>query len=109
MESIASWFRWLHDATGIKLTIFYDTYDRSRFLEGFGNTLKLSLYCLVLSLVLGALVAWMTGSRSALARRGAAGFVQLFRNTPPLVQLYFFYFAVGPLLPKTGGMPILGS
>jgi polar amino acid transport system permease protein len=109
MESIASWFRWLHDATGIKLTIFYDSYDRSRFLEGFGNTLKLSLYCLVLSLALGALVAWLTGSRNALPRRAAQGFVQLFRNTPPLVQLYLFYFAVGPLLPKVGGMPLLGS
>jgi len=109
VDSVAAWFRWLHSATGIKLTIFYDSYDRSRFLEGFGNTLKLSLYCLVLSLLLGALIAWLAGSRNGIARRAAQGFVQLFRNTPPLVQLYFFYFAVGPLLPKVGGMPLLGS
>jgi len=99
MDSIAAWFRWLHSATGIKLTIFYDSYDRSRFIEGFGNTLKLSLYCLVLSLLLGALIAWLAGSRNGVARRAAQGFV----------QLYFFYFAVGPLLPKVGGMPLLGS
>src|SRR5262249_13340023 len=42
-------------------------------------------------------------------RRIAGGFVDLFRNTPPLVQLYFFYFALGPLLPKVGGAPPLGS
>ncbi|MEP6702470.1 MAG: amino acid ABC transporter permease, partial [Betaproteobacteria bacterium] len=75
----------------------------------FGNTLKLSLYCLILSLLLGAVIAWLAGSRRAAIRRSANGFVQLFRNTPPLVQLYFFYFAIGPLLPKVGGMPLLGS
>ena len=37
----------LHKATGIKLTIFYDAYDRGRFVEGFFTTLKLSAYCLV--------------------------------------------------------------
>ena len=42
-------------------------------------------------------------------RASAHGYVQLFRNTPPLVQIYFFYFAIGPLLPKVGGAPVLGS
>ena len=51
----------------------------------------------------------MQGSRVAAVRRAVAGFVQIFRNTPPLVQLYFFYFALGPVLPKVEGMPILGS
>lgn len=109
MDDIAAWFKWLHQNTGIKLTIFYDSYDRSRFLEGFATTLKLSAYCLILSMALGAFTAWMCGSRTALVRRAANGFVQLFRNTPPLVQLYFFYFALGPLLPKVGGVPLLGS
>ena len=109
MDDIASWFLWLHKTTGIKLTIFYDSYDRTRFLEGFATTLKLSAYCLVLSLALGAFLAGLQGSRVAAVRRAVAGFVQIFRNTPPLVQLYFFYFALGPVLPKVGGMPILGS
>ena len=42
-------------------------------------------------------------------RRAVQGFVQLFRNTPPLVQLYFFYFALGPVLPRVDGLPLLGS
>jgi polar amino acid transport system permease protein len=87
MDSVAAWFRWLHQATGIKLTIFYDSYDRSRFIEGCGNTLKLSLYCLVLSLLLGALVAWLAGSRSGGVGRAAPGGVQRLRNTPPREQL----------------------
>jgi len=109
VDDVAAWFRWLHQASGIKLTIFYDSYDRTRFLQGFVTTLRLSAYCLVLSVGLGALAAWLQGSRVVVLRRGVAGFVALFRNTPPLVQLYFFYFALGPLLPKVGGMPLLGS
>ena len=109
MDDVAAWFLALHKSTGIKLTIFYDAYDRGRFLEGFVTTVKLSAYCLVLSLALGALVAMLQGARTAAVRRAASGFVQLFRNTPPLVQLYFFYFALGPLLPRVDGMPLLGS
>jgi polar amino acid transport system permease protein len=109
MDDVAAWFLALYKTTGIKLTIFYDSYDRGRFLLGFATTLKLSACCLVLSLIFGALVAMFQGSRIALVRRAASGFVDLFRNTPPLVQLYFFYFALGPLLPKVGGVPPLGS
>ena len=109
MDDVAAWFLWLYKATGIKLTIFYDPYDRNRFIQGFFTTLKLSAYCLVLSVVLGAVAAWLAGSRVAAVRRAVDAFVQLFRNTPPLVQLYFFYFAVGPVLPKVDGVPLLGS
>jgi polar amino acid transport system permease protein len=109
VDDVAAWFLWLYKSTGIKLTIFYDAYDRARFIQGFVTTLKLSAYCLVLSVVLGAVAAWLAGSRRALVRGAINGFVQLFRNTPPLVQLYFFYFAVGPVLPKVDGAPLLGS
>jgi polar amino acid transport system permease protein len=109
VDDVAAWFLWLYKTTGIKLTIFYDAYDRTRFVEGFATTVKLSAYCLVLSLALGAVAAWLAGSRVAVVRGAVNGFVQLFRNTPPLVQLYFFYFAVGPVLPKVDGMPLLGS
>src|ERR1700704_6453794 len=109
MDDVAAWFQWLHKAAGIRLTVFYDAYDRTRFIEGLGTTIKLSAYCLALSLVAVALIAWLQGARNALVRRVVSGYVQLFRNTPPLVQLYFFYFALGPLLPKINGTPLLGS
>ena len=109
MDDIAAWFLWLYKTTGIKLTIVYDAYDRARFLQGLATTIRLSALCLVASVVLGAVAAWLQGSRLAWVRRAVAGYVALFRNTPPLVQLYFFYFALGPVLPKIGGMPLLGS
>ncbi|NDP42082.1 MAG: amino acid ABC transporter permease [Aromatoleum sp.] len=108
MESFWAWFRWLHDATGINLTIFYDSFDRSRFARGFVMTVELSAVCIVLSVLIGIVGAWLQGSRLRLTRHVIYWYIQFFRNTPPLVQLYFFYFGVGSLLTATGvsGSPV---
>ena len=45
MHEFYDWFRWLYDATGINLTIFYDSFDRNRFVNGFFTTLKLACAC----------------------------------------------------------------
>jgi len=92
------WFRLLHETTGIKLTIFYDAFDRARFFYGFLTSVRLMSLCLVLSVVIGVVGAWVQGSRLRLLRLATQGYIQLFRNTPPLVQLYFFYFALGSYL-----------
>ena len=53
MQEIYEWFRWLNQATGINLTIVYDSYDRERMIDGFFNTIYLSFVCLGLSVVIG--------------------------------------------------------
>ena len=92
MHEFFDWFRWLYDTTGINLTIFYDSFDRSRFINGFFTTLALAFTCVVLSVGVGIGGAWLQGSRRALTRKIVYWYIQFFRNTPPLVQLYFFYF-----------------
>ncbi|MGF1528017.1 MAG: amino acid ABC transporter permease [Candidatus Competibacterales bacterium] len=99
MDAFFEWFRWLYDTTGINLPIFYDAFDRGRFLDGLLMTVWLSLVCLFWSLVIGIVGAWFQGSRQWWIRNGVQLYIQLFRNTPPLVQLYFFYFAISNLLP----------
>ena len=99
MEAISDWFLWLDRATGIKLTIFYDDFDRARMWRGFLTTVELSAICIALSLAIGVVGAWLQGSTLVPLRRAVQGYIQLFRNTPPLVQLYFFYFALGGLMP----------
>ncbi|MEO5701701.1 MAG: amino acid ABC transporter permease [Casimicrobiaceae bacterium] len=108
MESFWAWFRWLHDATGINLTILYDSFDRGRFIKGFWMTVKLSGLCILFSVVIGIVGAWLQGSRLRLLRGVTHWYIQFFRNTPPLVQLYFFYFGIGSLLATTGptGNPV---
>ncbi len=102
MQAVWGWFAWLHGRTGINLTIFYDAFDRHRFAAGFLMTVELAIACIALSLVIGVVGAWVQGSKLKLPRRIVYCYIQLFRNTPPLVQLYFFYFGVGALLRLPG-------
>jgi len=95
------WFRLLYEATGIKLTIFYDPFDRARFFHGFLTSVRLMGVCLLASVVIGIVGAWIQGSRLAPLRLITQAYIQFFRNTPPLVQLYFFYFALGSYLRVT--------
>ena len=99
MESIARWFKWLSNTYGLNYSVFFDTYDQTLFLKGLQTTILLSISCIFLSIMVGLIGAWLQGSRLRAARIGTAMFVQFFRNTPPLVQLAFFYYAVSSLLP----------
>ena len=45
----------------------------------------------------------MQGARSRVVRAIVQGYIQFFRNTPPLVQLLFFYFALGQFTPVVTG------
>lgn len=103
MQRIYDWFRWLYDTTGINLNYMYDDFDRARMLKGVWLTLELSIITVLLSILVGMIGAWAQGSRSRVIRLGVDGFISLFRNTPPLVQIYFFYFGLGNLLPRTVG------
>jgi polar amino acid transport system permease protein len=98
VSAVWDWFRALHEATGIKLTIFYDAFDRVRFANGFLTSLRLMAVCLGASVAIGLVGAWLQGARSRAVRVATQAYIQFFRNTPPLVQLYFFYFALGSYL-----------
>ena len=111
--TVADWFQWLNAAYGINLSVFYDPFDRSRFLRGLGMTIYLSVACIFLSLIIGLIGAWFQGARSRLVRSLTWIYVETFRNTPPLVQLMFFYFALGATLPSLAGVaahaPLIGN
>lgn len=100
MEAVWLWFQWLYDVHGVNLSIFYDSLDRDRFFSGLWTTIRLSLICIVVSVFIGVVGAWLQTSRFKWTSRIVQGYIQFFRNTPPLVQLYFFFFAVGGVLPK---------
>jgi polar amino acid transport system permease protein len=100
MEAFADWLRSLYTDYGINFVHFYDDYERSRLLRGMWMTIKLSVLSIVLSIIIGIIGAWAQTSGSRIIRGFTQGYIQFFRNTPPLVQMYFFYFALGPLLPR---------
>ena len=78
---------------------FYDPVQTDRVIEGLWMTLQLSVICVILSVIIGIAGAWLQGAHSKTVRMIVQGYIQFFRNTPPLVQLLFFYFALGQFTP----------
>ncbi|MFC9326551.1 amino acid ABC transporter permease [Kitasatospora sp. NPDC057015] len=74
-------------------------------LDGLTLTLWLTAATLSLGFVLGTVLATMRLSGNPVLRTVAWGYIWLFRSTPPLVQLLFF-FNIGALYPTLGlGIP----
>lgn len=66
--------------------------------KAFLLTIKIGWIGILLSLVLGILVAFILFYRVPVLKLIAGAYIELFRNTPLLVQLFFLYFG----LPKIG-------
>ena len=67
--------------------------------SGLKVTLQLSLTGIILSFLLGLLVAVMRMSHRKIFRWSACVFLEFTRNTPLLVQIFFWYFGSYKLLP----------
>ncbi len=99
-EFIADFFRQLaEDQPRWNFIFFYEPVEIQRLLSGIWVTLELSIICLILSVIIGILGAWLQGSPIKWLRNIVQGYIQFFRNTPPVVQLLFFYFALGQFTP----------
>lgn len=81
----------------------YDERQAERILSGLWMTVKLSVACVIFSVIIGVAGAWMQGAKNPILRAIVQGYIQFFRNTPPLVQLLFFYFALGQFTPVVTG------
>lgn len=68
---------------------------------GFGVTVALAVAASATATLLGFALAVARNSHSALFARPATAYVALMRNTPLLVQLFFWYFGVAALLPAS--------
>lgn len=75
-----------------------DTYLRA-FTVGVTNTLRVALVGIVLATLLGLFTGIARLSNNWLLSNIAGGYIELIRNTPLLVQLFFWYFAVILKLP----------
>jgi len=75
-----------------------DTYGRV-FLVGLLNTLLVSVLCIVFASVLGFFIGLARLSENWLLRKLSTLYIEMFRNIPPLLQIFFWYFAVLRNLP----------
>jgi len=70
------------------------------FVKGIFTTIHLSLLAWIIAVILGIMIAVFRVLPPRSIRLAGSAYVQLFRNIPFLVQLFFWYFAVPLLLPK---------
>lgn len=68
-------------------------------IAGLVNTIQVAVLGIVLAVILGVIVGVARLSRNWLVGRLALGYVEALRNTPLLVQLFFWYFAIFLQLP----------
>lgn len=68
-------------------------------LQGLKNTIIISLIAWVIAVTLGIALGFLRTAPWRVPRAIATAYVEFFRNTPLLVQLFFWYFAVPQILP----------
>ena len=100
MEHITDFFRQLaEEYPKWNFIWIYESSQRTKILTGIWMTIKLSIACLIFSVLIGILGAFAQGSKNYFIRIFVQSYIQFFRNTPPFVQLLFFYFALGQFTP----------
>lgn len=103
-RGITSGFAFLDRAAGFGIVqhlIDYeqgDTYGRV-FFVGLLNTLLVSALCIVFASFIGFFLGLARLSENWLLRKLSTIYIETFRNIPPLLQIFFWYFAVLRNLP----------
>ena len=100
-----SWsYNFLRESAGFPISESIIPYDESRtfgyaFLVGVLNTLKVSLVGIVFATLLGIIAAVARLSTNWLVSKIASVYIEIIRNVPLLVQLFFWYFGFFQQLP----------
>jgi general L-amino acid transport system permease protein len=103
-RNIASGFGFLEQPAGFGISQTLISYDEASsygraFLVGLLNTLLVAVVSIVLASILGLLIGIARMSPNWLVAHLAAAYVEVLRNIPLLLQLFFWYFAVLRPLP----------
>jgi polar amino acid transport system permease protein len=72
------------------------------FLQGLWITIKLSFLAIIFGSILGVLLGMLLVANEKVSKAAAIVYVDIFRNTPVLVQLYVAYFIVGTAFNLSG-------
>jgi putative glutamine transport system permease protein len=88
------------DQPSVPFDVVIDNWPQ--FLSGLAVTLEVSVLSLAASIVLGGLIGLMRVTPWRVLRAIASAYVEFFRNIPPLIHLFYVFFAlpqVGLVLP----------
>lgn len=73
---------------------------RDWIIQGLMVTLKISAISIVLSLILGTIVTTLRMTKIRVVEWICLSYIEFFRNTPLLVQIFFWYFGSYVILPE---------
>lgn len=97
-------FRFLGRPAGFRISEGFPFSPEDSYLKAFGvglyNTFRATVFGILLATVLGVIAGTARLSSNWLVNRIAFTYIEIIRNTPLLVQLVFWYFAVVLQLPN---------
>ncbi|WP_394244382.1 amino acid ABC transporter permease [Vibrio astriarenae] len=104
-RGIATGFGFLEQEAGFGIGLTLVEYDETfsygrTFLVGLLNTALVSVLGIIVATVLGFAIGIARLSSNWLVSRLAAVYIEIFRNIPLLLQIFFWYFAVLQVLPS---------
>lgn len=88
-------------------TVFFDTLFSNVFIMPAVTTLGVTLAAMVIGIIIGLFCALLSDSRFRFLRSGVRGYLFVFRGTPVLVQIVFWYDAVAELTSNVINIPAL--
>ena len=95
---------------GLSLIEYNETFSYGRtFVVGLLNTALVSVLGIILATVIGFIMGIARLSSNWLVSRLAAVYIEIFRNVPLLLQIFFWYFAVLQALPSARQSLSLGE
>jgi len=104
LRGLSLGYGFVHDSAGFPLAESIIPYEPARsfgyaFLVGILNTFKVALVGVILATILGTVTALARLSTNWLVSKIASVYIEIIRNVPLLVQLFFWYFAVFQQMP----------
>ncbi|WBA10126.1 amino acid ABC transporter permease [Salinivibrio kushneri] len=113
-RGITTGFDFLSEKAGFNISMSLieysgsDTYGRT-FFVGLLNTVLVSFLGIVLASILGFIIGVARLSSNWLIKKVASAYIEIFRNIPLLLQIFFWYFAVLQTLPSPRNSLSLGE
>ncbi|OEE74245.1 amino acid ABC transporter permease [Vibrio genomosp. F6] len=113
-RGIATGFGFLSEEAGFGIGLTLVEYDETfsygrTFVVGLLNTALVSVLGIILATAIGFTVGIARLSNNWLVSRFAAIYIEIFRNIPLLLQIFFWYFAVLQALPSARQSMSLGE
>lgn len=114
MRGLSLGFDFLKEGAGFPIGESIIDYDPSMsfakaFAVGFLNTIRVSFVGIILATILGSIVGVMRLSSNWLLRNMASVYIEIVRNVPLLVLLFFLFFGVLTQLPTVENSILVGD